>query len=396
MHVPSYEMSLAISAEDNCIWFLDDPDESSITIIVKTSSGKIESIVKGCPVELLIGAVKTGKYECLVTGLKVFDLSDSPFTIFNTQRTPEGHTALAKFTEKRIAEISFFNEISKCIASCECSISNTPTNGPFKLSASLGIATGHSIDRLLDVFEDKIYNEIDSPNLNIKNYPLKLENWKTILNLTYFKPKYSKKSEITQKDHGLMQENLIFELLYKMYPKNTYHGPLLPSVDNRELIDILVDTPSFYLLIESKSVGITENPSTQFRRTASIKRHNKKAIGQLEGAIKSLKKGLPVVDDQGNSIDLDYDKPIHAVVLAPEINFSDEVDHMLDDAKNIYNKLDAYIHIIDVPELANIIKISREDNTNFENILVDRFFLCLEKRTLNVRHKDSSLPWVTR
>jgi hypothetical protein len=124
-------------------------------------------------------------------------------------------------------------------------------------------------------------------------------------------------------DEGEQQEQLGAWLIDYLQPIGSVRSPRVDLGSQiRELADLFLTYERGYFLIESKTLtilGRTALPSRE-RLKRDVKKGATKAVKQLRGAIRSIRRGLPVVNSEGVAVSFPSNALPHAIVLVPDLS----------------------------------------------------------------------------
>ena len=133
---------------------------------------------------------------------------------------------------------------------------------------------------------------------------------------------------------------------------------------------------------------------SQERRISALIKHAKKALGQLEGSIKAVKRKDSLTDLYGRDIKLFTTDYNHGIAVISEFIPSDKWLEVIELIEKLAEENNAYFHVISYPELIKTLKIAGSPDIDFEQCLIQRFEAMRENRTLYIEGTDSSLPFL--
>lgn len=123
--------------------------------------------------------------------------------------------------------------------------------------------------------------------------------------------------------------------------------------------------------------------------------HIKKAIAQLKGGMRQIKRGTLVINTSGVEIDVEREQPAHGIVLIPELDLvEDRNAYGIAMIREFMEVTDGFIHILDVAELLRVAQAaeiisSHSDNVTpmmaFDHYLVERAKKAHEVGTLCIQ-----------
>lgn len=259
-----------------------------------------------------------------------------------------------------------------------------------------------NITRFLDVCEGEISKsrKIKGKD-NILNFRMKLSfsNQKSIA-VIHANQQGSSYYNLIEDEDGGRQERQLYQSLCLMSSSSTYHSPTLVEGINdkeRELTDILTVTDSGSVIVfESKAQEIMEGYSDKSlsRLVSASIHHCNKALTQIEGVAKRIKKGGINVHDAKTKekIKISNDVRIFAVVAIDIFRNSNKWDEVIDRVEKLSKKHGIVINIITVSDLIYEMKLCKSNIDDLIKLLYDRHLKVVANRTLSVMYKDSSLP----
>ncbi|WOI37293.1 hypothetical protein R1T43_19215 [Alteromonas sp. CI.11.F.A3] len=401
MYIPSTELSVISSSEQYGVWAEMYDHGKRVALIAKMQSSAIKAIRNGCKIEVIIGRVASSNPK-LCVALRVFDLSEA-LLIPTAPRTHREILGIIGITKGFKFKLSIYNEINAVCFESECSISTSSRSFGWEELSGGEVKPTSSIDEMNKVLDSFCYEisphygttkwfesecvVCDVSMSNIKEIPFLLEMASN--ELCY--------QGINSQDQGGDQELQIAHFLQNTFIRNIYHSPnVTTGKKTRELTDILAYTEQRNFLIESKSiaVGPVLREISQERRISALIKHAKKALGQLEGSIKAVKRKDSLTDLYGRDIKpftTDYN---HGIAVISEFIPSDKWLEVIELIEKLAEENNAYFHVISYPELIKTLKIAGSPDIDFEQCLIQRFEAMRENRTLYIEGTDSSLPFL--
>lgn len=161
-------------------------------------------------------------------------------------------------------------------------------------------------------------------------------------------------------DEGNQQEQLGIWLTDNLQPFGVHHSPQIPKeAGTRELTDILMSYEFGAVLIESKTLSVLarERMPDRAKLKHDVAGHISKAFKQLRGAIRKLKSGVTVTSPAGDTLEVERENPVHAIVLVPELDLVDDHDaYGIEFMKEFMGATGGYAHLLDIAELLRIVQ----------------------------------------
>jgi len=169
---------------------------------------------------------------------------------------------------------------------------------------------------------------------------------------------------LSDPDEGGGLEQSAHQLLEYLYPLNLYRSPKVKDgKSTRELTDLLAFNSESICLIEAKVLSIisTQLNRSGDRRARGVEKQIKKALQQLEGAIKKIKAREEIFTRRGQRISINSNDEalIHGIVL---ISSMEQLLNWREIAKWIITKSRdnmALFHVLDLMELQRLIAYSQ-------------------------------------
>ena len=130
---------------------------------------------------------------------------------------------------------------------------------------------------------------------------------------------------------------------------------------SRELCDVLLTSDGHSFVIESKALAVLNRAKLPSRNDlrGDVIRHIAKATKQVAGAVRFLRLGYPVRDHLGNEIDIDRERPLHLIILVPELSLLSSSDNL---GKAFLTrqieKTECFVHLLDPAQLLRVVQAS--------------------------------------
>lgn len=391
------DLKAIILSEQVGVWAYVGDDSKSTTIVIKTSGTTAKSICKGATVQLYLGVAGSDKLY-LGGGLKVFDTHDNPLLIPIFARTQSEVTGWRSIGDGRSFVVVIMDEFDAPLHRGTGSLCRV--NNP--LIKVLATASWISDAKALNPFIESICNVIDprhisssSMQAHVRDVGLKLELKQTLIISASASGTFQ--YDLDDLDEGATQEKHLHQQLHLSFGTNVFLSPQIKRGKKiRELTDVLVVSSESTLFFESKALCLNDSNgvSDYERRVGKVIRHAKKAITQLEGAVKSYRKPeYKVTNSSGKELPRSDSPNQTAIVVISEFVPHENWKSILDLVRKAYLNSDVRIVIVDLAELMRLLKISSYRKRNLGFLLNHRFIASLENETLNIRSEDSSLPF---
>lgn len=399
MYIPSSEIFKIVQSEHMGVW--SELFDDGLALIIKAPTTVLKAINQGCDVHLIIGLCHSDS-TTLAIGISISDNRKSPLLIPMIPRTKREIEGIISLTKQSELLFSAYDEIGDPVLHAKGEINGKLTQEWLKLINESKIDIVDNTEGANKTIESFCYQinpdygtskffEISSQVLNIKLYDIKATQILSINEVDCLAHKLDETNE------GNTQETQLSHGLSYLFKKNVYHSPQVTTgTKTRELIDVLTVDERCNFLIESKALCINDSGYglSHDRRIRGAIKHVKKALRQLEGAIKAIKREDVITNKENppESVLVDPQKNIHLIVVISEFIQSDEWQEIISKMESLSLIHNAYFHVIDLPEFINTIKLSMSPNISFEISLVQRFTAMIKHRNMYIRGMDSSLP----
>ncbi|MGF1481953.1 MAG: nuclease-related domain-containing protein [Cyanophyceae cyanobacterium] len=338
----------------------------------------------------------------IAVGVSVFDSSDSPFLVVMLPRVCEEKNGLLNLLKKRFFAISLYDEMDYPVCSAEAKISSDfseTIEGELEKIPGLVLADEMNLaNKLIDSFYYAINPKYGTQKIyeaNIYFEKIEIENISTILVVSHG---YSSNInyEISGDKEGATQERQIDHFLKNIFGKKVYHSPeVVIENKKRELTDILAVKKNCFYLIESKAANVNGSgfAGNIIRKQSRTFKYAKKAVKQLEGAIKSIRRKETLYNSFGNKIIIPTESILHGIVIVSELFVSKKWNEISKKIYDVYSLTHGMIHAMDLSEFFYVLKITQTSNIGFNEGMIERFNLFYRSGNLNIKSIDSSLVY---
>ncbi|MCK7460204.1 hypothetical protein [Idiomarina aminovorans] len=379
------------------VWAYVDPESATSTVVIKAAGTAAKSMAKGAEVKLYLGVA--GKKELFVGGgLQIYDTQDNPLILPIFARTESEVIGWRNIANERSFRVIIMDEFDAPVLRGTGYLNKVNHT----LTKVLATASWISNAKLLDPFIESIWHAIDpryiptnSIAAHVHDVELQLDLKQTLIISASESGTFQ--YDLSDMHEGATQENHLHQQLYLLFGNNVFLSPQIERGKKiRELTDVLVVSSKSTLFFESKALCLNDSKgdSCYERRVGKVISHAEKAIGQLEGAVKSYRKPeYRVMDSAGIELPRSDSPNQTAIVVISEFVPHDNWKIILELIRNTYLKSDVRIVVVDLAELMRLIKMSSYRNINLGILLNQRFIASLESETLDIRSEDSSLPF---
>lgn len=363
------------------------------TLLIKATTLLLKYIARGVRMELAFGILENR----LLYALKVYDDEENAGIIWSVLEHDGEVSAIDILSNGGVCQVFLFNELAVNVAWREVSF---PARQDLK-GALAHVETGHVDHRQLTSGVKKILDRFhmdgtSSKDLIIVDLPASVE-WKPIRSHFITSHATASPIELFNQDEGSQQEQIGIWLTDNLQPRGVYRSPKIPKgKGHRELTDILLSYEYGSFLIESKVLSIftRDQLPSRAKLAQAMEAHIEKAINQLRGGMRKIKNGIAVTSEEGVVIDVERTRPIHGIVLIPDLDLIRKKDvYGLPLIQEFMDETGGFLHLLDIAELLRVVQaaemiMARSTNTTlmmaFDYYLIERVKKTMEARTLAI------------
>lgn len=412
--MPSDNVYQLVKNDKIGIWVESFDKGKSSAIIIKSSSSSIKSVMQGCDLKLLVGICSKNKKKYIAIGAMIYDVHDSPLLIFYPARYESSIDAVRFLMTTTEITLSFFDELDLPVFSAKGQIDI------FSESFITGIDQNVTIPEDMEVVDsmvDSFALEVDSQygtsygykgseqkyNCSIERRDIAISESTPILVNTFSEdiPKNIVSYDLSIGNEGTTQELQLDFILNHHFDGKSFLSPQIRiGAKIRELTDILFVRSNNIYLIESKSLNINLSgvASTLSRRAGKIKKHANRALGQMEGVFKKIRQGYSVMENETlKDISIPKKNKLHGIILLSNFHDYYIYEDWVDCSEKIYKISsdinNCTVHLMDLTELVNLLKLSHISKIKFDEAMAMRFEGFRETGILKHEHINSSLPF---
>lgn len=362
------------------------------TLLIKGSTLLLKYIALSVPMQLAFAMIDSR----LLYALKVHDDGDHGGIIWSVAERAEEINAVRGLARGEPLVGFLFNELAVNVA-----WNNLPKFGPldrlaaYADRAALEVVDELAIKSLGKPLLESLHNCTESNDewliLNIEGK----SDWKPLYNHFITARASSSLIDLFDTNEGHQQEQIGIWLTDNLQPTGAYHSPQIPrGKGTRELTDLLLSHEFGATLIESKTLSVLarERLSDRAKLKRDVTSHVDKAFGQLRGAIRALKSGVPVTSPTGDVLSVEREKPAHALVLIPDLDLIETRDvYGPKFIREFVAATGGFPHLLDISELLRVVQaaemIVTKSNTltpmmAFDYYLMQRIEKAVEAGTL--------------
>ncbi|AXW14866.1 hypothetical protein MAFF301069_15780 [Ralstonia pseudosolanacearum] len=343
--------------------YANGSDGREPTLLIKASTLALKYIVHGVRMQMVFSKVD----DRLLYALHVFDDAEKPALLWSMAERDEELLAVRALLRGEPCQFFLFNELAVSSAWRESQLTVPVDDMESMLDRVLLGRVDYS------AVKNKVHEILNAVHLGSAPDGVVLvdaknrDDWKTAQS-TYITNRLEKSTlELFDKDEGRQQENIGLWLTDSLHPSGAHHSLQVPSgkvggKQRRELTDIALSYEYGSIFIESKALSIfirNELPSRE-KLAKDVSGHIEKAVAQLRGGIRKVRSGAPIMDKNGNPVEIERKYPIHAIVLIPE--FALVEDASLYGRKFIVDFMEAtdgFLHLLDIAELLRVVQAAQ-------------------------------------
>lgn len=400
MYIPSSFLHNVICSEQIGV-FCESNSDGHKAILAKMPTSTIKALSLGAKVEFYVyTTLKSPHY--LALGMKIIDNVKSPLYIILTQRWQNSHNIFNSSFFDCELDFVVYDETDAPIQQNKITITTNfrnkrvhyiLTNTEFSFPED-SESSEHFIDTICADLGFNYKPHPDFPIVGFK-FPVIVSQVNNIFTI------HANEQGVTQYDvvkdiDGTRQERQIYQALCLMNNSETTISPFVKiGLKERELTDILTVTQNKKLVaVESKCLQFDNSTfeKTPARIASNIIGHCRKAIGQLEGVYKTIKRGERVYDSEGKTLLSSGSYSFYGVVIIDEFRPSKDWDAIINAMQICCDKHNICINIISVSEIIYTMKLCMSNTELFIESLEDRYKACIQSNDINIRFRDSSLP----
>lgn len=400
MYIPSSFLYKVICSEQIGV-FCESNGDGNKAIIAKFPTSTIKSLALGAKVEFYLYTTQKAPHY-LALGMKIIDNISSPLYAMIPQRWLSHNNIFNSTFLNCELDFVIYDETDAAIQHSKITIKTNFKNQRVHYVLKNTEFEPPKDSESSEQFMDNIFSNLGFDFRPHPNYPvIGFKFPATVTEVNSIFTIHVNEQGATQYDavkdiDGPRQERQIYQSLCLMDNSETTISPLVKiGLKERELTDILTVTQKGPLIaVESKCLqyDITAFDRSTDRTAANIIGHCKKAIGQLEGVYKTIKRGERIYNSEGKTLLVSENHSFYGIVVIDEFRPSKDWNSILNLTKTLSDKHDICINIISISEIIYTMKLCMSDTHLFIKTLEDRYRVCIDNNNINVRFKNSSLP----
>jgi len=330
------------------------------TLLIKASTLLLKYVVLGARMQFHLARIENRLlYACTIV-----DDESKPAMLWSVVESESELDALREVLSSHPVVVVLFNELAVNVAWSTLKIVIPEAVAEWVASS----ATGHVdyplvSDRAVSLLDAAYRGTASSSKAVTVNVEV-IGSWTPVLSHFITSHGTSSPIRLFSRDEGGQQEQLVVWLTDTLHPRGVHHSPQIPNGSGtRELIDIVLSHEYGAFLIESKALTVFNRDSLPDRAKLSraIAQHVKKATRQLWGGIRRLKAGVTVTSCSGSPIEVERSKPMHAIVLIPDLALiEDPSQYGPEFIASFMKATGGFVHLLDVAELLRVIQAAEK------------------------------------
>jgi len=374
------------------VWAESVNENSNVELAVKVSADLAKAILKGAAVTLLANVIEVSGESVRVVGLRIEDDQNDPAFMHQPQERATEQAHFDALLQKRMTWITFFDELVRPVMTAKVSWSKKVARTAADYlcqSAPHYKGDNHAIlEEAMDTATDSISGWHKGENSNAAR------SWKAIpLTLRNLQPLIVASPEagtfvVDHLDEGVELEKSAYLLFEANYPGKAYLNPQVNEGSRkRELCDVLVIGDNQMLVIQSKVTAVLKRSPSQVteRRVANVMANFRKALSQLSGAIRNLRRGIVIYTNEGKEIptkkEITY--VFHGVILLSSTNLALPWTELSKELITASHKSQAQFHVLEFAELQQHVAFAKTVN-HVTQWLAERFELVEKSGNANI------------
>lgn len=326
------------------------------TLLVKGSTLLLKYMVLGARLQFHLGRVNNR----LLYALTVYDDASKPAMLWSVVETEAEVNALKGLISGKSCPVFLFNELALNVAWSMVRGNFSPEVQSWIAGTALGKVDYTAIAEQADDLLKRAFKGTTSTDELLSAEIVPIEPWHPLFNHFITSHGADSPIDLFSRDEGGQQEQLAVWLTDSLHPRGVHHSPQIPKGNGqRELTDILMSYEYGALLIESKALTVfnRETLPDRTKLAKDVSQHVKKAVHQLRGSIRHLKGGVQVTTRAKTPIDVEREKPAHAIILIPEFSLIDNQNYYGPAfIADFMKATGGFLHLLDLAELLRVVQ----------------------------------------
>jgi hypothetical protein len=330
------------------------------TLLIKSTALSLRYLVRKPQIRLMFFALESGPVGY---GVEITDDQDKPVIVWSLISYQDEIEAILQLSRESRCIVHLFNEIAVNVAWVDASI---PIGS--KELAARAVSASRCPARETDKYRREVGALLDQFRAGsglaksvIVLDSVDLPPWQEVNSVYLTRRGVPSPISIFSDDEGGQQEALAHWLLDQLKADGVVRSPQVVEGKGktRELTDLLLSYDRGAFLIESKALAILgrEDIPNRAKLVNDVSKHVRKAVSQLKGAIKNLKRGCTVTDLGGAELAVDRTNPVHAIVLVPDLTLLNGLPEFgRQTIQGFGRKTRSFLHLLDPSELLRLVQ----------------------------------------
>ena len=259
MHIPDKRIDDEMRSEQAGAWFVPANGGKETATLVKASTTILKAFLSGCPFGFIFGV----KDSYLCSGVRIYDIPESPLLFCSVQRHEEEHSALRKILQEKQTTLFLFNELDVCMAWSNIKFMESDAKSVLDFFSSHGqlycgeytVEASAALDSFCFTVDStqKIPGAVPIQTIEI---PVSCGPW--VSNRVHFLGNNdSQMVVLDDNDEGGMFEKTVWASLESVFPFSLHKSPQVHVGKKvRELTDVVAFHQFGTFLIEAKDLSI--------------------------------------------------------------------------------------------------------------------------------------------
>ena len=341
------------------------------SLLIKANSLSLRYMVRLRQLSLIFLSLNNG---WLAYGVEFQDDPAHPAVIWSLLETDEEAAAMMALGVQSGCVVHLFNELAINVATAEVGLSlrdqtlaqvtkSSALHPPKDSTAFKEVREKLSAMRLGTTPPNKVFRVMLPP----------ITDWQEITS-TYITNRITRSVvSIFNSDEGGQQEEVALWLIDNLQPEGATKQPTVhvPGRPARELSDLMLSYDNGTFLIESKVLALMARARLPDRAklTRDVVKEIPKATRQLAGGIRNLRLGHSVTDDAGLEIEVERVKPVHAIILVPDLGLLNEATEFGGEFIQAFcRKNGSFLHFLDPAELLRVVQAAEMLSERSQNL----------------------------
>lgn len=362
-------------------------------LLVKTRTLTIKYAIKSNRFSLIVFRLTSGSVGYAI---KVYDDPEKSVILWSVVEHQNEIDAIRSIANGGPCPVYLFNELAVNLVwglankfSSQSDLNGLLDNVTFCVDSALVV---DEVVALLDTWKG---NQCGSANYFCFG-EFSIDEWREIQSIYVTNRLGRSNLSVISEQEGAQQEELALWLIDALSLQGAIKNPqVVEDGGTRELADLLMTYEKGAFLVESKGLNILDRgilPGRD-RLASSVIGKVKKAVSQLKGGCKNIGRGLRLLDERGDEIQIASVAAPHAIVLVPDLGLLDDSEVASGALlREFAQEAGGYLHILDPTELLRVVQSAHTISgmskavtlmMAFDYYLIERFKKAIESNRAN-------------